>query len=518
MFKKILSIILSLILIIIFTSNIIVNAAVSTIIFTNTYRVQNLPTYKLDAMTYMYYNCYNQDYDADIKIRVVTQYNTIYNNRYYYYQAIFCCKNDDYQIKKYNGTFYIFMSDYVGEQKNFFQDISSYSVGSAGGSNKISYTNQKVCFKFNQETGLSLYALNVSSNINSVDEYIVADLSSNISYSQNNYPYLLECTSNVALNAETFQNQSDIENPKYFGITLVDKQKFIDWIITNQKYLVFSDYGISNLSSTVDDIINLWEEYNSSPLKFFLSIPSFLIQNGSIFSSYEKAKELFNLLDSLYQEFKLSQNQKIFEVGTNNNLLPHQRINPQTEDPIYMENIDDTLDVKLLREILKTLIQTPNYIYTLFDYYLFNISSNVSLIADYIGQIPTYMTELLYYRFAPLFSDSGSDTSELQDFLLYLFNPTYDSFDEIDLVLKDKFDLTELEQFLLLEENLNQNLLNENDTELITLSNVGEGGEQPSQSYYPSFAFNLPVSNLTKVPLNIKLIDFDKFSIEIQSY
>lgn len=518
-FKKIITVFL--IITLIFILNINVNADIITAPFTNTYRNPNIQTYMLDASVYSYNNVPVSQYVTDKHIRFLLMEPNLNSSGDRIYRHLYIGYNQlNSQIKIYDGFIYFYVQGLARADRSFRQNSLSGSFTTVTGTSGSYSSTTKSVIKLALDKSSINFKISFSdSSVNSVDDYILKDITNSFSYYTGDDNYIFcELNSIGSLTGETYINNADIQNPRYFGITLVDKQKFIDWIIENQKYLVFSDYGISIAVNYVDDIINLYEEFNSSPLKFFTSIPQFLISNGSIFANVDKAKQLYNLIDNLYQEFKISQQQKVFEVGTNNNLLPHQRVDPNTDNPIYIEDINDTLDIKLLREILKTLIQTPNIIYDLFDYYLFNISSNVSLIADYISQIPTYMTELLYYRFAPLFSQGGSDTSALQDFLLYLFNPTYDSFDEIDIILKDKFDLEQLEQFLLLEENLNQNLLNENDTELIQLGNVGEGGEGATQTIYPAFKFTLPVSNLTKVPLEVKLIDFDKFSIAITAF
>lgn len=465
--------------------------------------------------------CYNLPFITtenldDYAISLYYKHNV--NNVYLFYHYIF--RNDTVIEKKYDeNNIYILI---YGYRKMYYpSDVSKNSFGqyiNNGSSYNNNFSKWKMFFVFDKNTRqLRFWEKKdgyTGSVLSSLDENILNY--PNIKYTQN-YNLL---RADFNFNYDSFNqwiSPLDFENPRtLYGRQLIDKENFIQWIKSNNKQSSFVDYGISTSSNYVENLINLYEA--NDPFQFFTQIPSFLIDNQSIFSSVEVARGLFNLIDNLYQEYKLSQTSQIKQVDTNSNLLPHHRIDSSTD--IYIENATDTIDIKILRDILKTLIQTPYTLYTLFDYYLYNISNNTQLAVEYLTQIPTYMTELLYYRFAPLFSYSGGgfDTSELQDFLLYLFNPTYDSFDEIDIILKDKFDLTELEQFLLLEDNLNQNLLNENDTELIQLGNVGEGGEGGTQTIYPSFKFTLPVSHLTKVPLELKLIDFDKFSIAITAF
>lgn len=420
-FKKIFTLFLVITLIFIFNIN--VSADVITAPFTNTYRNPDIQTYMLDASIYAYNNVSSSQYPYDKHIRfLVMEPNVDKNGDRVFRHEYFSFNEINSQIKIYDGFIYFYVKGFIRYQLKFTQDVLSGHINDAGQGIYSYSSTSKAVIKLALDKSSIKYKFAFSdSKVNSVDDYIVREMTNNFSYyTLEDSMFFCELNSMGSLSGETYINNADIGNPRYYGITLVDKQKFIDWIIENQKYMEFADYGISTASNYVDDIINLYEEFNSSPLKFFTSIPEFLVSNGSIFANVDKAKQLYNLIDKLYQEFKISQQQKIFEVGTNNNLLPHQRINPNTDNPIYIEDINDTLDIKLLREILKTLIQTPNIIYDLFDYYLFNISSNVSLIADYIAQLPQYLTELMYNKFiSPIHSiidsinniDTGGSTS-----------------------------------------------------------------------------------------------------------
>lgn len=408
-----------LVIILMFIFNINVNAQT----YTHSYINPNRTIDNVNAATYCFYNMYvppgeysyyesgvQKSFDSHIKILTFQDFG-----EYTEYSQVLVYFDESTLTKvKYNDYYYIFFKKYRYTFKKYRQNNITKEMETLSGltgntlTGSTSFTYKRFGLKLKDDYSSFSYNQDLSTLINNADDLAINGFSSS-SWCYSNF---YEVTSTINLLGDVFVNDADIQNPRYYGITLVDKQGFIDWIIENQKYMVFADYGITTATQYVDDIIDLYEEFNTSPLKFYTSIPGFLISNGSIFSSVDKAKQLFNLLDSLYQEFKLSQQQKVFEVGTNNNLLPHQRVDPNTDNPIYIEDINDTLDIKLLREILKTLIQTPNIIYDLFDFYLFNISSNVSLIADYIVQIPTYMTDLMYYRFLPLFDSIGGDSIE----------------------------------------------------------------------------------------------------------
>lgn len=508
---------------------IFIKNTVSADTYTHSYINPNRSIDNVNAATYAFYNMVipageysyyessiQKSFDTHLKILTFQDFGeyTEYSQLLIYF--------DESTISKvlYNDYYYVYFQKYRYSLKKYRQNNNTKEMENPGGlssstltgSSSFSYYHFGLKLKYDY-TSLS-FNQQISSNISTADQLAVTGFSSS-SWCYSNF---YEVTSTINLLGETFQNNADIQNPSYNGTVLSDKQAFINWIIDNEKYVVFGDYGIENTAQFVDDIVNLYERFNKNPLSLFVSVPQFLIKNGSVFATVDKAKELINYVSALYQEFKLERRPVIYEPDLFPYIFPQPWIDDEPNEK-YVDVLDDSVEIGLLREILRAIIVTPQNMFNFIDYYLFNISSNVSLLADYVAQTPTYMTELLYYRFAPLFSDSGGfDTSELQDFLLYLFNPTYDSFDEIDIILKDKFDLTELEQFLLLEDSLNQNLLNENDTELIPLNTVGEGGESGTETIYPSFKFTLPISNLTKVPLEIKLIDFDKFSIAITAF
>lgn len=427
-----------------FSNNLLVNASVMLDYeFTHGYYNPSRDLISVNASTKFFYSSkYNSsDFSLSNTVRLMVGKIGYTSSTDVFRQYIF--NFDNYEIKEYNNNIYIYIPAVNYEMGNCTHTVSTDTYSTSTTLSGFTTMGYKALIKINPDfSTIKIGAFDKFLNTVSVDDFIMDDLSGSISYFErlNIYNVFYEYQSTFNIKGETFQNNSDIQNPRYFGITLVDKQKFIDWIIENQKYLQFSDYGISTAVNYVDDIINLYEEFNSSPLKFFTSLPSFIISNGSIFANVDKAKQLYNLIDNLYQEFKISQQQKIFEVGNNNNLLPHQRINPNTDNPIYIEDINDTLDIKLLREILKTLIQTPNLIYDLFDYYLFNISSNVSLIADYIAQIPEYLSTLIYNKFiTPINSildainnidiSSGGDVTNIENNYItnivnYLFVPT----------------------------------------------------------------------------------------------
>lgn len=505
-----------------FSNNILVNAVVFLDYeFSHAYYNPVRDLISINASTKFFYNSkYNSsDFTLPNTIRLMVGKIGYTSNTDVFRQYIF---NFDYfEIKEYNNNIYIYIPSVNYEVGSCTHDLSSDTYSSSIIKSGFTSMGYKALIKINPDfSTLKIASFDSFINTVSSDDFILDDLSGSISY----YEYMscfnvfYEYQSTFNIKGETFQNNADIQNPLYYGTVLSDKKQFIDWIIDNEKYTVFGDYGIEKTALFVDDIVNLYETYQKNPFKLFLEFPKFMFKNGSVFATVDKAKELMNYVSALYQEFKLERRPVIYEPELMPYIFPQPWVDDSPNEK-YVDNVQDTVEIGLLREILRAIIVTPQNVFNFFDYYIYNISVNTSLLADYVAQLPAYMTELLYYRFAPLFSDSGGfDTSELQDFLLYLFNPTYDSFDEIDIILKDKFDLTELEQFLLLEENLNHNLLNENDTELIQLGNVVEGGEGGTQTIYPSFKFTLPVSNLTKVPLELKLIDFDKFSIAITAF
>lgn len=437
--KKIITVFLVIILMLVFSFNI---SAVTDSNIVYRYNITNNEFLQNDVNFPSY--CYNLPVISTENVddyALSFYYKHSIDNKYFFYHYIF--RNDTLIEKKYdNNNIYIFFNGY---RKSYLPSVitkNSYGQYSNSGSSWDSIYRKYLMFVVFDKTTKELRFWSHEAGYNG---NVLSTLDANIL----NYPNIKYTQVYNLLRADfTFNYDSfnhwesplDFENPRtLYGRQLIDKQAFIDWIITNNKHLLFVDYGISTSSDYVEDLINLYESNN--PVEFFSRIPSFLIDNQSIFSSVEVARGLFNLLDNLYQEYKLSQVSQIKQVDTNSNLLPHHRIDSSTD--IYIENATDTIDIKILRDILKTLIQTPYTIYILFDNYLFNLSSNISLIADYISQLPDYLSTLQYNKFAPLLENIGGDSIEnitnynIQN--LYTLNDEHNPLLNLEVNINNKF-------------------------------------------------------------------------------
>lgn len=391
-----------------------ISADMITAPFTNTYRNSNIQTYMLDASVYAYNNVSVSQYPYDKHIRFLVMEPNLDSNGNRRYRHTYISYNEqDSQIKIYDGFIFFYVKGFVRYERKFSQNVLTGEITTGSQSIGAYSSNYKGVIKLALDKSSIKYKFNFNdSTINSVEEYIVKEISNSFQYYTGEDTMIFcELNSIGSLTGETYINNADIQNPQYYGTILSDKQKFINWIIDEKKYVVFGDYGVQNTSEFVNDIVNLYETYQKNPMKLFIEFPQFLIKNGSIFSTYDKAKELINYISALYQEFKLERRPVIYEPE----LLPYifpQPWKDNSTNEIYIDDETDTTDISLLREILRVLIVMPQNIFNFFDYYMYNISVNTSLLADYVAQLPIYMTDLLYYRLSPLFENIGGDSIE----------------------------------------------------------------------------------------------------------
>lgn len=409
-------------LIVFFFIGVFIKNTVSADTYTHSYINPNRTIDNVNAATYCFYNMYvppgeysyyegsvQKSFDSHIKILT---YSDLGEETEYSQVMVYFDENSLTKVK-YNDYYYIFFKKYRYTLKKYRQNNITKEMYNPGGlssstlTGTTSFRNYRFGLKLKYDYSSFSFNENLLSLINDADQLAVTGFSSS-SWCYSNF---YEVTSTLNILGETFVNNADIQNPSYNGTLLSDKQQFIKWIIDEEKYVVFGDYGIENTADFVDDIVNLYETYQKNPLKLFIEFPSFLIKNGSIFSTYGKAKELINYISALYQEFKLERRPIIYQPELQPYLFPKPWIDDSPNEK-YVDTLDDSVEIGLLREILRAIIVTPQNIFNFFDYYMYNISVNTSLLSDYVAQLPNYLTELMYNRFSPLFENIGGDSIE----------------------------------------------------------------------------------------------------------
>lgn len=402
-FKKIFIGFLVITLMFIFSIN--VNAET----YTHSYINPNRTIDNVNAATYAFYNMFvppgeysyyessvQKSFDSHIKLLTFSDLGEYTE----YSQVLVYFDESTFTKVKYNDYYYIFFKKYRYSLKKYRQNNITKEMETLGGASynsltgTTSFRNYRFGLKLKDDYSSFSFNQDLPSTINNVDDLAVTGFSSS-SWCYSNF---YEVTSTLNLLGETFVNNADIQNPSYNGTVLSDKQQFIKWIIANEKYTVFGDYGIENTAQFVDDIVNLYERFNKNPLSLFVSVPQFLIKNGSVFATVDKAKELINYVSALYQEFKLERRPVIYEPELLPYIFPQPWVDNEPNEK-YVDDETDTIDVSLLREILRVLIVMPQNIFNFFDYYMYNISVNTSLLADYVAQLPQYLSDLIYNNF-----------------------------------------------------------------------------------------------------------------------
>lgn len=395
-FKKIITVFFIIILMFIFNFN--VSADVINVQFTNTYRHTDVQLYALDASLYAFNNFPITSYATNKHLRLFLISSDLINGDRLYRQILIGYNEEDCQIKIYDGYVYMYIKGLAVCDRRYYQDVLTGSISNAGGSTVSFSSNYKAVLKLSKDN-IKFKIRFTDSTINSVDEYITEEITNSFTYFNGDEKFNnVEYNSIGSLTGETYQNNADIRNPTYYGTLLSDKQEFINWIIENEKYVVFGDYGIQNTFEFVDDVVSLYETYQKNPLKLFLEIPHFIIKNGSIFSTVDKAKELINYVSALYQEFKLERRPVIYRPELQPYIFPKPWIDDAPNEK-YVDNAGDSVEIGLLKEILRSIIITPQNLFNFFDYYIYNISVNTSLLADYVAQLPQYLSNLIYNNF-----------------------------------------------------------------------------------------------------------------------
>ena len=342
------------------------------------------------ASNYMYLNF--SDYSTNW-----ASYKVVFNSKEYIfdsatnmhffkletYKAIISNSSNTYGtvIRQENNPTYT----YIAVNSDGLKNTSYINISS---SSDVSITSFVVLYKSNSLTSLSSSSLS----------FFLFNRQRDINQIRSNVNLFIDPVNpDFDLNTDN----SIFDKPIY-GVTLVDKQNFIQWIISNQKYLSFVNYGISSTSENVEQLINIYEKFKVNPLSLLVNAPSYLFQNGNIFTNINDWYNFFNFIDDLYQEYLISQQGVVKQIGIPGDKLPHHRssqYNSDRESQIYSYQDGENVDTSILREILKTLILVPSDIFTLFSSSIYSINSNIVSIYNNINNLPNHLNSLIYNSF-----------------------------------------------------------------------------------------------------------------------
>lgn len=137
----------------------------------------------------------------------------------------------------------------------------------------------------------------------------------------------------------------------------IEKEEFIKWLIDNEKYVEIADSLVEN---RVSGFVDIFQRYGANNKAFVFNAKNFFdfIGIGQTVSDYGSVLEKTR---SLYREYQKSVRQQLID-HYNNKVKDTLNIKPVTNDnntTLITDADNDTVVVRLLRDILRSLISLP---------------------------------------------------------------------------------------------------------------------------------------------------------------
>ena len=200
---------------------------------------------------------------------------------------------------------------------------------------------------------------------------------------------------------------------------------FLAWLVENEYYTDLAKYGLVVTASNIGSIADTWYENKMSPTLFFEIVK----QNGV--NSLSSAEKIIGWFNRKWQEY-ISHNYEKIQVGTGGTKSdPHHRANLITDETDEDGNITDTVDISILRDILRRLIEIPNDIYSFFGGVINNIANNIYSLCLYAYDMPENVSNAIYNNLVNPFnlildainnSSGGTTTTENVTNNYYTYN------------------------------------------------------------------------------------------------
>lgn len=137
----------------------------------------------------------------------------------------------------------------------------------------------------------------------------------------------------------------------------IEKEEFIKWLIDNEKYVEIADSLVKN---RVSGFVDIFQRYGANSKAFAYNVKQFFefIGISQTVSDYDSVLEKTR---SLYREYQKSVRQQLIN-HYNNKVKDTLNIKPLTNDnntSLITDSSDDSVVVRLLRDILRSLISLP---------------------------------------------------------------------------------------------------------------------------------------------------------------
>lgn len=215
------------------------------------------------------------------------------------------------------------------------------------------------------------------------------------------------------------------------GIKLgVDKKGFVEWLKSEGKESVINSPGFSFTSKQLETLIDVYDSYGNNPLAFFSS----LSKTFNITTNIKAATSLFQTIQQLYHDYLTYKNSaEIVEITPGISNAPHHR-NPDKVDEavsLVTDQADDTREISILREILRTLIDIPYAVSVRFNYLQTGLTD---ILLNFQNQI--YMLDSLPDETALAVSNNLiSPINETRDSVISLISPINETRDSVNSLL-----------------------------------------------------------------------------------
>ena len=404
------------------------------------------------------FSFYNNSSLSDDTVKTI--FNNIYKN-----QSIidlgYTTSNSTLSIYELNGTIYIYI-----QKTDAFVNVGSGCIlnfGLDGLPKFISYSflNNPVSISELLYHTFSLSTIRFPGsnyNINklsvydsSKNQYYIAEINSNFYYQENlslqgGYSDINPDSSKpLAFFYNYVPAFNPIVAPIYEAVysLSIDKEEFIKWLIDNEKYVEIADSLVEN---RVSGFVDIFQRYGANTKAFAYNVKQFFefIGIGQTVSDYGAVLEKTR---SLYREYQQHVRQQLIN-HYNNKVKDTLNIKPVTNDnntSLITDSQDDTVVVRLLRDILRSLIALPSNIGTLIkslELRVDGLDNTVNITSD--SGLPDFSTLWTYSSndFDDDLNNFSSDIAEVQQLpVTYLTNINENSLMP-EKMLNDKDNLT----------------------------------------------------------------------------
>lgn len=223
----------------------------------------------------------------------------------------------------------------------------------------------------------------------------------------------------------------------------IEKEKFIEWLINNGRYVeIFSELTENRVSGFVD----IFQRYGANSNAFSFNIKQFFqyLGIGQTISDYNA---ILNKTQSLYREYQLYIRQLLIDQY-NDRTHNTSNIKPDTNSDntaLITNSDDDTIIIRILRDILRSLISLPHNISNLLnslEVKLDGLENTVNVVND--SGLPDF-SELWSYSESDFDDDLynfANDVSEVQQLPLNYLTDINNNALMPENMLADKENLT----------------------------------------------------------------------------